>query len=855
MKNLIITLSLLFSFNYAWGQTTMPTDAIDLTSGALYLKSSGYAVGATGNTVTTHTGEYNIYTSASTSNYITAEAGPQTVNIWNVNFLTSSGSGFISNSTSNNLTVNCYGDNYMTNSVVGSASFFKFKSTTTVPTFTLSGDKLTTANYNNPFATITYYNFNIILNIKYLNITCTSPSIGYAIGGNPNSIIPSITINDSNVLTVNNGYIGPTKAITVGKASIKFNGGSFATTPVNSNGDVLYCVTVPRNGTHTIAVKNNTTGTSTDYTFTYEHPNDDNYYLWLPNGRYTLTSNETDYSATVNGAAVTATLETKVGDGSIDVSKGIITIYDGGYQIASQPYSYTGKVFTLSGTTTANTVTITGGADTVKLNGVDMEPTAGCALNINSGTDLTVVLNEGTTNTLISALSYAGLQKSQTSGMLTIKGTGTLVAHSATGSNTSNNAAGIGSASGASCANITIEGGNITASAYRYVGAIGAGKGGSTSNIFIKGGNLTLSTGIDACPIGEYGSSASGIVISGGRIVLTSGEINKGEAPYLLPNNVTITGGTVYGKTIGLGKLYASMGTGCVITGGSVNMVDTAGAVVLASDGHPTNGTTTDYLYRSLFLVPGITTATAINAITVDGTSWGCNDIYTNDTGLVYLWLPKDDASAYETTTVTITVGDKTYTYVGQIDAIDNIIEGTSSISAQGNLFYQVPISITENNATLTVTDYDGNAIINGSLICTGQLDDNKPRLTISASPADGYTDATFTYTNLEKGSKYYEVTAGINDTVKIVSSATVQTSTMVGKTSNEGITAYASDNNIVIKAAAGNTVTIYTLTGQKIISDVTTSTTETYGISTPGVYIVKLSDKRTCKTVKCVVK
>ena len=787
MKRLFSLCIMLLLLSYTWGQDTMPSDALDLNTGKLYLNSTYYQWASTSGTQNSDSGTYDIYSSTpANANTIYVQSGNQTINFWNLNIKRKT--FLIAVQSSADITLNFKGTNYVKDTSTTTSPFLVTKATAAA--FTINGDSLTSITTTNVVPLISpsgvnLSNDSLILNASYINLQAASTS-SKAIGSEMYASFNKIYINDGCVFTVT-GIVQGTKII-IGKASVKLS--SFSGTVMNSNGDDVYCVTIPRNGTNKVSIKNNTDGNTNDYSFQCGHPGDDYYYIYLPNGSYTLSSNNINYMAKVNGSAVTATLAPIAGDGNIDVSIGDVIINDGEYNIGSQPYSYAGKVFTFSGSNTAYSVTINGGADTLKLNGVDIENSAACAFNINTGADITVVVNNGTESKLISGDLYAGLQKAQTNGILnlqvngslvatggssgagvgsgynqdfsnlTIKGKGTLVA---TGGSA---AAGIGSGANGNCNNIVIENGNITATATFNAGGIGSGRG-NCSNIYIKGGNITASTKLYAYTIGGfYISNFSNIIISGGNINLISG--GSHDNSYLLPTNTIVTGGTILGKVITHGALVTAWGENSKITGGSVYLVDTAGNVILPTANHPTNGNTSDYLYSSRFKIPGINSVTQVSAITInDTTKWGCNEVFTNDSGMVYIWLPQN-ATTNDVTKVQIAVGNKAYTYSGYIDNYDKIVEASNGVSARGNYFYQVPVSITTSHATTTVADADGNAVTDGSFVSSGQLDDNKTRLSIAVAPEVGCKNASFTFDNLEKGSKYYKVTATAYDTIKI---------------------------------------------------------------------------------------
>ena len=159
-------------------------------------------------------------------------------------------------------------------------------------------------------------------------------------------------------------------------------------------------------------------------------------------------------------------------------------------------------------------------------------------------------------NELKSGTQSAGLEKTST-GTLTLKDD-----NNEAGSLTATggfNSAGIGGGSSGSGENITINGGEVTASGgdnWDDCGAgIGGGNGGVGKNITITGGTVNAT--------GGYGGGAAGI----------GGAFANGE-------NITITGGTVnaagsyfdHGMGAGIGGGGNSSGNNITITGGTVNV-------------------------------------------------------------------------------------------------------------------------------------------------------------------------------------------------------------------------------------------------------------------------------------------
>jgi hypothetical protein len=144
-----------------------------------------------------------------------------------------------------------------------------------------------------------------------------------------------------------------------------------------------------------------------------------------------------------------------------------------------------------------------------------------------------------------------------------------------TASNTADQGAGIGSGYHGNC-NITIYGGEITATGYRGAG-IGSGRDG-TANITIYDGNITA-TSWNGAAIGNGSDGAGGgsVTIHGGTIEATTTHFGAGigggdECDN--PPSVTITGGTITAtgafESAGIGGGYDGNGSAVTINGGTV---------------------------------------------------------------------------------------------------------------------------------------------------------------------------------------------------------------------------------------------------------------------------------------------
>ena len=182
----------------------------------------------------------------------------------------------------------------------------------------------------------------------------------------------------------------------------------------------------------------------------------------------------------------------------------------------------------------------------VTINGVNNDSYQWAGLNCLG--DATIVLADGSTNTVKGFYEFYPGIHIPNGYTLTIQGTGTL--------NTSSNGygAGIGAGYSVNCGNIIIKNGTINASGGYYSAGIGGGCGYSCGTIEIQGGHITATSSMYSAGIGGGNNSPWGdITISGGVVDATGGNgaagIGAGNVSWNNPNttygNISITGGTV----------------------------------------------------------------------------------------------------------------------------------------------------------------------------------------------------------------------------------------------------------------------------------------------------------------------
>lgn len=285
-----------------------------------------------------------------------------------------------------------------------------------------------------------------------------------------------------------------------------------------------------------------TSGTTTlaKATFTVGAGGTNTIYMAVPAGQYTGAQTLV-YQA--GETVVSRTLSASKADFKYGQTYSREVDFDYAIQLSGRYSDYTasdGDV--LKGTLVGGHVYIPDGA-TVTFRGMDSK--------VFCQGSATIILADGTTNTVTGFQDgYPGINV-PSGKTLTIKGTGSLNVEGYRGA-----AAIGGDFYQSACGNIVIEGGNITAYGGEY--AAGIGSGGSIKctcgDITITGGNVTAYGGEEAAGIGSgSGSSCGTITISGGSVTATKGN----QAPYSIgkgadfgdfPSSCGIItiGGTVY---------------------------------------------------------------------------------------------------------------------------------------------------------------------------------------------------------------------------------------------------------------------------------------------------------------------
>lgn len=226
-------------------------------------------------------------------------------------------------------------------------------------------------------------------------------------------------------------------------------------------------------------------------------------------------------------------------------------------------------------------------AATVTLAGVNIS--ASVSAPFSTGADgVKIILKDGITNTLTSDnFLHAGLQNDENSIEITCEHSDE-ENHECTGSCGTLNvtggyqASGIGGGSRSHGSNITINGGNITASSTYQEGTangagIGGGSDGNGSNIIINGGNITATGNRNGAAIGGGGwGHGTNITINGGTVKATGSSFGAGIGGgiYGYGSNITINDGNVTATSdyngAGIGGGEGNNGTNITISGGTV---------------------------------------------------------------------------------------------------------------------------------------------------------------------------------------------------------------------------------------------------------------------------------------------
>lgn len=416
-------------------------------------------------------------------------------------------------------------------------------------------------------------------------------------------------------------------------------------------------------------------------------------------GGYTQDGNgniviQADGSYTISGSSTT---------GGVSVESGVTAnITLGGVSINVSNSNFNQKAFSIA---SGASVTLTLKGNNTLTSGTyyaGLSVPSGASVTI-TGTDsdsLTASSDDGTTNDpdYISDINdgygagIGGSVGSKDCGNVTIKGGnitaigGNGEAHRTSSSYTASKggSAGIGGADGLEMpggkgGTVLITGGTVTAKGGAYSSGIGGGSasnggdniGGDGGDVTVTGGTVTATcrnaydTGIGG-GCGIYGGKGGTVNISGGTVNATTisagsgynvtdywGEEWGGEG-----GTVNISGGTVNTARIGGGISSWHPGKSATVTinGGNVHVNDFCDV----TDGHGNS------VYQTILTLPSASTTPVSSLSITQGSSvtYGINDLKTDGSGKMFLYLPASSA-----TTAVLTAGGATYSnYHGTVD-------------------------------------------------------------------------------------------------------------------------------------------------------------------------------------------
>lgn len=326
-------------------------------------------------------------------------------------------------------------------------------------------------------------------------------------------------------------------------------------------------------------------------------------------------------------------------------------------------------------------------ADTVyvDLRDVNIEPRSGSALIVGDSTTVVLTITGAGAN-LKGKTKGCGIEVLGTVIIEAANDTATLVCEG------SGYAAGIGTTDSTRVAgDIIINSGNITVKCGNESAAIGAAHGGRLGNVTVNGGKVTATGGAYSAGIGgSYISKGnSTIQFNGGTVVARSGYYNSNTA---------------------VGKTGTHSGTvNVVVKGGSLLAQTEKGEESGVIKPTPNNEYSDVQVYK--YVVNGeestLVTEGHIKCCVL-GKDYGINDVYTNENGAVYFYLPADVADNAEVVINNVTVQN------GQTcgSAVEDVREnGINVVVTEDGIMV-----VGTNGAYTVVADVTGKTIMSGSL-------------------------------------------------------------------------------------------------------------------------------------------
>ncbi len=499
-----------------------------------------------------------------------------------------------------------------------------------------------------------------------------------------------------------NGMVSGSNIFTGG--TIFLNGSSIAPTPSNDTARVACAVVTGFAPNESVTFGSPVSGLPTYYGTTDIYA--DSYgcmYLWLPDGDYSFLANERVCAAKVlNGVGSTGVTVNgdEVAFGPADPAVGWT------YTPSNSMLKLSGvEPFTLSGINVIGGVCVVAQSGLLQVAAVTFSNLTlravgdgQCAFAL-TGRPSSVSLSLAGTNTLVSGFGRAGLEVTarqalsvtnvpcdEAASLVTVGGTygagiggshedsgGTIkISGGQVSARGGSNGAGIGGGSLGAGGTVTVFGGQVSAKSDRYGAGIGGGYCGAGGAVEILGGQVSATGGSYGAGIGGGSFGTGGTAtISGGEVAaigggggagIGGGEDGAGGMTTIVGGFVTAVGRD-YGAGIGGGSGGAS-GTN-IITGGTVIAQGAGKGAAIGPGLHgaasgcnlftggtirPANSLVSPTPSNSTARVAcAVVTGFEPDAPVVFGSTsnlpdyYGTSDIFADDTGSIYLWLPDGD--------------------------------------------------------------------------------------------------------------------------------------------------------------------------------------------------------------------
>jgi hypothetical protein len=278
---------------------------------------------------------------------------------------------------------------------------------------------------------------------------------------------------------------------------------------------------------------------------------------------------------------------------------------------------------------------------------------------------------------------------------------------------------------------------NVFARGGGYAAGIGGGKEGNGGLISVSDTAVVDTTG------GDYGAGIGGgrkgdggtISISGGKVSATGGGngagIGGGDGNDGGGNGgvINISGGTITatgtGEGAGIGGGGKGDGAAVTITGGSICAASGGPGFHIGGGFNGSAGPVRDGNGRDVYLtcvtLEGVSAATGVTSLTVDSGAYGINNMYTDEHGTLYLYLP-NGAHTTEARTASKRYTGYVTTYVNPYNSAGTLMwyrqidaDGTYSI---GDYYASGQTLHIDGGLNVTLAGSAGTAYTNFQLEC-----------------------------------------------------------------------------------------------------------------------------------------